>query len=374
MLRLFGCLFLCALAAESQDVNSICQKVAARYKGLSGYRVEGSYEISSSSGSGYTGQTKNKFLIEVDQKTRKMRVELPSLWVVSNGSITWTYLAADKTYTKVDAVTNDADRNPDDAESENSAVSVFELIVRTYDTFDQSAAKTQLVREQDVKTDDGKIRCWVLQTQFANRTEKVWVDQQRYLVLRSEILIPKGSTVARIAFSIKRFDIETPPDHDFTFAPGPNDKLVDELNLPGRPAFTGKPAADFVLKDLDGQPTRLSDMRGKVVVLNFWATWCPPCREELPVINKLAAQLKDQNVVFLGINDEDSSTVKNFNKKNNYTFMTLEDTSDKVYSAYKASAIPCVFVIAKDGTIVKHFVGGRSEDELLAAIKSAESH
>ena len=75
--------------------------------------------------------------------------------------------------------------------------------------------------------------------------------------------------------------------------------------------------------------------------------------------------------MFLGINDEGAGTVKSFNKKNNYTLTTLEDKSGKVHRAYRASAIPSVFVIGKDGLIVKHFVGSREEDEFMTALQAA---
>jgi len=368
--RVLACFFACVLAAESQDVTAICQKIAARYKSLDGYRIEGNFETYSGSGGGAS----SKFLIESDAKAQKLRVETPGLWVVSNGSSIWTYMPEQKKYSKVDAATDQAS-DQEEANSNDAALAMYRLVARAFASIDQRAAKTEMDREQDVKTADGKIRCWVMVSQFPDRTEKIWVDEERYLVLKSDVDLSKShGETARVAFSIKRFDVRTPSDADFAFTPHSKDVLVDELDLPGQPAFVGRPAMDFELKDLDGQSARLSEMRGKVVVLDFWATWCGPCREELPTIDKLANRLKGQNVVFLGVNDEGASTVKSFNKKHNYSFTTLEDTHDKVHAAYRANAIPSVFVIAKDGTIVKHFVGGRSEEELLAAIHTAQGH
>jgi peroxiredoxin/outer membrane lipoprotein-sorting protein len=380
MIRVLIGLFVCALIGKPQDVTSILQKVTERYRNLDGYRLEGSYETVSglNPAQAYASSTTGKFLIEAAEKTRKLHIEYsgvgPSMNIISNGSTTWTYLPHEKTYAKVDAITDDAGQDEDSAEADNPAISMYQLVVRSYTAFDKLAPQTQLTREQDVKMANGKVRCWVTVSKFQDRTEKNWIDQQRYLVLRSEIDIPKPGMSARVAFSIKRFDTDMPPDNEFTFTPMANVRLVDELDLPGRPAFVGKPAADFVLKNLDGEPIRLSDFRGKIVVLDFWATWCPPCRHELPTINKLAEQLREKDVVFLGINDEGSSTVKSFNKKHEYTFTTLEDTSRKIHRQYQANAIPSVFIIDKDGIIRKHFVGSREEPELIAAINAAEAH
>ena len=92
---------------------------------------------------------------------------------------------------------------------------------------------------------------------------------------------------------------------------------------------------------------------------------------ELPATNKLSEKLRDQNVVFLGINDDGTGTVRNFNKKNGYTLTTLEDTSRKAHRDYMANAIPAVFIIGRDGVIVKHFVGTREEPDLVRAIEEA---
>ena len=131
--------------------------------------------------------------------------------------------------------------------------------------------------------------------------------------------------------------------------------------------LTGQKAADFALKSLDGQPVELSSLRGKVVVLDFWATWCGPCRRELPIVDKLREEFGDE-VRFLGINAEDSGTVKGFLKKNAYGLTMLMDSKRTVNRTYGVHAIPTLFVIDRDGVIRQHFIGGREARELHQAI------
>jgi len=115
----------------------------------------------------------------------------------------------------------------------------------------------------------------------------------------------------------------------------------------------------------------LADLRGKIVMLDFWATWCQPCRHELPTIEGLSRKYKEKNVLVLGINDEDVATAKHFLEKNHPDLETLHDGGRKVNRMYGCHAIPTVVVINPQGTIVAHFVGGRSEDVLIAALKQA---
>ena len=133
--------------------------------------------------------------------------------------------------------------------------------------------------------------------------------------------------------------------------------------------LTGSRASSFALKTLDGDPVALAQTRGQVVVLDFWATWCPPCRAELPSIEKLRTEFAG-HVQFFGVNDEDSGIVKNFLKKNSYELTVLMDGKREVHRQYGVSAIPTMFIIDKQGVIREHLIGSRSEAKLRQAIQA----
>ncbi len=123
------------------------------------------------------------------------------------------------------------------------------------------------------------------------------------------------------------------------------------------------PAADFSLTTTDNRVVRLSDYRGNVVFLNFWATWCPPCRMELPSMEKLYSALKNQPFVMLAVNvdESDPANVKNFAGSMNLTFPVLIDDGS-VSKLYRVNAIPTTFIIRKDGTIDTIVDGARPWD------------
>jgi len=123
------------------------------------------------------------------------------------------------------------------------------------------------------------------------------------------------------------------------------------------------PISDFSLPALSGETRSLSSFKGKVVLLNFWATWCPPCRAEMPSMEKLYTSLKGKDFEILAVNlQEDPKTVKEFVTKNGYTFPILLDSSGKTGSVYGVRGIPTTYLIDKEGFVVGGTGGGKEWD------------
>jgi cytochrome c biogenesis protein CcmG, thiol:disulfide interchange protein DsbE len=121
----------------------------------------------------------------------------------------------------------------------------------------------------------------------------------------------------------------------------------------------GKLAANFTLKDLKGDQISLASLRGKVVFLNIWATWCAPCREEMPSIESLYNDFKsNKDFVVLAVSqDTDGDTVRPFVEQNHLRFTVLLDPRNEVGERYDVNGIPETFIIGRDGRIVAHHVG-----------------
>lgn len=141
---------------------------------------------------------------------------------------------------------------------------------------------------------------------------------------------------------------------------------------------TPAPLADLELTDQFGNTHTLSDYKGKVIFLNFWATWCGPCRNEMPDIQKLydeySAQGEDAEVVILGIagpgigQEESAEEIADFMTENGYTYPVLMDTSGEMFTQYGISAFPTTFMIDKDGNVYGYVPGQMTEDIMRSII------
>ena len=121
----------------------------------------------------------------------------------------------------------------------------------------------------------------------------------------------------------------------------------------------GDQAPDFQLEDTKGSKISLSGLRGKVVLVNFWATWCPPCIEEMPSMERLNEVMGNDDFVMLAINTEQNgrSVVADFLKKNPYTFPILLDDKGDVQKRYGVFKFPESFIVGKDGKVVEKIIG-----------------
>lgn len=122
--------------------------------------------------------------------------------------------------------------------------------------------------------------------------------------------------------------------------------------------WTGGATPPLALQDLDGKPHRLEDYRGKVVLVNFWATWCGPCREEMPSMNKLRASLEAQPFAVLAVNlAESEGRIRRFLEQVPLEFPVLLDRDSGVAKAWRARVLPVSFLVGPDGRIRYSAVG-----------------
>lgn len=149
-------------------------------------------------------------------------------------------------------------------------------------------------------------------------------------------------------------------------------RITGASTVPGQSPEAGKPAPDFQFQDPEGRATSLSDLQGKAVLLNFWATWCGPCVHEMPFIQQIYDEWSDKGLVILAIDvGESSSTAKRFLQSRGFSFTVILDTERVVAGKYNIRGIPTTFLINKDGVIEAYKVGAfRSKEEIEAGLRA----
>ncbi len=136
-------------------------------------------------------------------------------------------------------------------------------------------------------------------------------------------------------------------------------------------ADKARAGADFTLQDLEGKNWTLSSLRGKVVLVNFWATWCPPCRKEMPDLQALYNEFRDRGLVVLAISDETEDKVKPFIVDHKYGYPILLDPGRKVNDLYQIGGIPKSFLYDREGRLVAEAIDMRTRRQFLEMFAEA---
>ena len=147
------------------------------------------------------------------------------------------------------------------------------------------------------------------------------------------------------------------PRPTVTATPAPTPRVIRP-----RAQTENKPAPDFEMETFDGETLRLSELEGKVVVLNFWASWCPPCRWEMPFFETMWNEYRDRDVVFVGVAMSDSlEDAKGFAEESGVTYPIGLDQTNDIVRAYEVYSLPTTFFIDKEGQIQRRLTSAANE-------------
>jgi len=136
------------------------------------------------------------------------------------------------------------------------------------------------------------------------------------------------------------------------------------------PVALNSPAPQFALTAYDGQTYRLADLRGKVVVINFWASWCQPCKDEAPDLENTWRHYKDRNVLFLGVGYVDTETeAMAYIKEFNISYPNGPDLGTRISQAYRITGVPETYIIDTGGRLAKSIPRPTTQVELMSAIE-----
>jgi len=177
--------------------------------------------------------------------------------------------------------------------------------------------------------------------------------------------------VATVNLKDARLDVDIPGDR-FAFKPESGVTKVAEfdwdglMEMPDPQSLVGKPAPTFGGDGLDGKPLSLEGLRDRIVVLDFWATWCVPCVQTMPQVQKVAERFANQPVSVVGVNQDSRGSdakVKKFLEDKKIAFRQFLDPAGKLGRKYKVAGIPCTFLIDKKGTVQAVRVGFQPDGE-----------
>ena len=304
-----------------------------------------------------------------------------ALSIVSDGEHTWMYLGPLKQYTATPAASSP------EALMKSLNPGIAEMIgeMRSKDPF----LEVRLVGEEIVETGGSRFECFVVESKLdkidmpgtvklVDGVMKTWIDKKTKLTLKQTATATmQGGALRQPAEMNQTINIlsvklnEPVPDSLFEFTPPEGAKEVKEFQslVKANPDLSGKDAADFKLSSLDGKEISLQALRGKVVLLDFWATWCVPCRRDMPALEKLYGEFRDRGLVMLGVNaGEDKATVTRFLEGNKLSYPILLAGQAEMLQSYSVAAFPTVVIVDREGKIFLYHVGSGSEAELRDAL------
>ncbi|MFI5372225.1 MAG: redoxin domain-containing protein [Candidatus Eisenbacteria bacterium] len=379
-------------AAPTPDTSAadreLLRATAARYRSLDTYEVRGTLRLEVMSGA--PEQSIEAPFVVAYRRPGRLRDEFlnpgGATLQISDGTDRYEYLA------QLGQYRHHRHPVPDSAIAAGTVsggLGFGTALMRLLGQLDDSVTALARLPDEQVAFDGGMRPCAVLEATYPvarasggsmEGPRRFWIDPKdhRVLRIRSTITRPGPSGEARIRqetrFELVRLGGPV-ADSLFEFTPPPGSRAVHDWETPGQPQhadLTGNDAPDFELTDLNGHKHKLSDSRGKVVLLDFWATWCGPCRITMPLVDKIEREYRSRGLVVYSINlRETHDAAAAYIRKKGYGMTTLLDGSGSVGDAYQVNGIPALFIVGGDGKISAQMIGVQQEEDLRDAIEDA---
>ena len=371
-------------AGQAQDAQPMIDQMAAAYGDLKSLDLAGTVTADFD----VAGQKQNKStpFTGAFQAPNSFRHDVPEeITVVSDGKSAYIYGIKENKYLKVDAPTGQqavADLPvPLPGLLQQQDISLLLALVKNPGAF-LTEGGVQATAGRPEQIDGTSYPVIAVNGQGTNI--KLALDPDTHLVRRMTVdladsMKQRGAPAVNKATVTLDYSKSKPgadlPADTFAFTPpaGATEFQQPQAGAEGQDpsaALEGKPAPDFTLQTLDGKTVKLSDLKGSVVVLDLWATWCPPCREGLPHLDETYQAMKGDGLKAFAVNvREEKAQVQGFVDQTKLKVPVLLDTEGKVSDAYMANAIPETVVIGKDG-MVKKVVVGLNPEGVTSAIKS----
>jgi thiol-disulfide isomerase/thioredoxin/outer membrane lipoprotein-sorting protein len=305
------------------------------------------------------------------QNPGKARIDLQlggGSLLVSDGEATWTYRPSTKTYTKIAAAQT--------AEGTAANLAVLDVLGFFADT-----KTTKTARQESITIDGTAYDCWVLTSsvklpaqagmggQVSDGVMTSWIDKKLLVEVQEEIAytvkVPPAAGAAPVEYRSKILQVTHGLKVDqpvaanlFAYTP-PADAREQAPQIAGnRVDLTGKDAPSFRGVSLDGKTYSLEELKGKPVLLDFWASWCGPCIKSMPTVEKLHSDYRAQGLVVLGIDvGEKRETVEKFLQTKSIPYPIIMGDEAGMPAAYGVSGLPTFVMIGPDGKIAAHQLG-----------------
>jgi peroxiredoxin/outer membrane lipoprotein-sorting protein len=306
-----------------------------------------------------TGAGHDNYRIEDDDPNGTLRV--------ADGRTEWTLHRKSSTYTKIPLTPETA--TPTSAlEAIDQHVTEAAIAREDFFVVNGKAVPVYVVAVARDRWPDGTIGG----AQFAMYR----IDEKTSVVYKAAIYDADNN--AQIFFySIMKWN-QPVPSTLFEFTPPKSAREAAAQAAPNAPpdatTLIGTPAPDFTLPDANGTPVTLSALRGKMVIVDFWATWCPPCQAQMPDLQKMHEELAGRGLVVLGLDvGEDAAAVTKFATQRGYTFTLLLGAEPDITEKYFVPGYPTTFLIDRQGRIAFRTEGGLTPEKLRAAVEAALS-